>query len=87
MTYDPYSVLGVLHRDMLRIRQRLVLPILQIIILGPGINLEELLYPAFDLLHRDIFIVLRGVRPHFQPQQSRCPLDLNPAHDDIAVMY
>ena len=28
-----------------------------------------------------------GVRPHFQPQQSRCPLDLNPAHDDIAVMY
>ena len=72
---------------MIGIGQRPVLSVLQIKKLCPRINLKEFLYPAFDLFHGNVFIALWSVRPHFQPQQSRCSLDLNSAHKNIPVMY
>ena len=78
---------AVSHRDVVGVRERNVLAILQVIELRPRLDVQKSCHMTRDILHRDIFVVLWGIRAHFQPQQVAGVVDMQPANHHIAVMY
>ena len=60
---------AVAHDDMVRIGEGRVFSSLQVIELCPWCNEDEILDRSFYVLHRDIFVSLRCVRAHLQPEK------------------
>ena len=59
----------------------------QIVELCPWVDIDKAVHDRIHLLHRDILVVLRGIRTHFQPEQIAGMVYFQAANQDIAVVH
>ena len=76
----------VAHRDMRGIGHRRVLAAFQIEELLPRTHEKKRTGIAFYIFDGDVFVVLRRVGAHLEPQQARCVAHLAAAQHDVAVV-
>lgn len=55
--------------------------------LCPRFDEQHALGIACDVFHQDVFVVLRRIGTHLQPQQARGIADFAAAENDVAVVY
>ena len=60
----------VLHHDVIALRQGHVLSVTGLIKLSPRTHNKETTRTACHVLHTDVFIMLRSVRTHLEPEYA-----------------
>lgn len=71
------------HHHMTGIRIRYVLTPLQVKKLLPRLCKQKAGYRTRYILYRNIFIILRRIRTHFQPQQPFCIIQVTATENNI----